>query len=135
MCVSVCMSVGILSAGSASLPCRAAAIETSTGLEAKTGANFSAALSGKSPRSRTSPLPRHATGTGGGNKERKDQTDLLPCFPPLLPTTFTSSINSHQKNLTRYSLLRGRISTLNRTRRCRHQADFFWCEQWGFPSS
>lgn len=130
--VSVCMSVGILSAGSASLPCRAAAIETSTGLEAKTGANFSAALSGKSPRSRTSPLPRHTTGTGG--KERKKERTRQIYSPVLTPPpththmhTPTSPINSHQKNLTRYLLSHGRISTLNHTRRCRHQADFFCC--------
>lgn len=131
LCVRV--SVGILSAGSASLPCRAAAIETSTGLEAKTGANSSAALSGKSPRGRTSPLPRHATGPGGGGGgRRREQTDLLPCIdPPSCPPT--PLINSHQKNLTRSSLSHRRISTLNHTRRCRHQADFCWCKQWGFP--
>lgn len=80
--VSLCVrvSVGILSAGSsASLPCRAAAIETSTGLEAKTGANFSAALSGEESERQNQPnccldTPQDR---GGG-----DQTDLLPCFAP-----------------------------------------------------
>lgn len=68
-----------------------------------------------------------------GEKRKKEKTRQI--YSPILAPTPASSINSHQNNLTRYSLLHGLISTLNHTRRCRHQADFSWCLQWGFPSS
>lgn len=64
--VRECVWVGIPSAGSASLPCRAAAIETSTGLEAKL-VRTSSSLRSKTQNQPTPSAARHT--------HKKDQAE------------------------------------------------------------
>lgn len=97
VCESVreCVWVGIPSAGSASLPCRAAAIETSTGLEAKLVRTSSSSLRSKTENQPTLSAASHK------KYHSKDQTEYYSqVWPALILKAYKErETNPQAKNL------------------------------------